>query len=101
VHRHRSLWDNPDAFDPERFRPEAVKARHRYAYLPFGAGPRICIGASFAMLEAVAILATVLQSNSQQSMQLSLPPGFEPSPRLRITLRPQGGLPMQLARVIA
>ena len=93
VHRHLSLWDNPDAFDPERFRPEAVKARHRYAYLPFGAGPRICIGASFAMLEAVAILATVLQI-----VRLSLPPGFEPSPRLRITLRPHGGLPMQFAR---
>ncbi|WP_158746660.1 cytochrome P450 [Acidisphaera sp. L21] len=91
VHRHLSLWDNPDAFDPERFRPEAVKARHRYAYLPFGAGPRICIGASFAMLEAVAILTTVLRS-----VRPSLPPGFEPSPRLRITLRPHGGLPMQL-----
>ncbi len=93
VHRHLSLWDNPDAFDPERFRPDAVKARHRYAYLPFGAGPRICIGASFAMLEAAAILATVLQS-----VRLSLPPGFEPSPRLRITLRPDGGLPMTLGR---
>ena len=70
IHRHRLLWDGPDTFDPERFAPEAVKARHRYAYLPFGAGPRICIGMSFALTEAVVILATLLRS-----VRLELRPG--------------------------
>ena len=92
VHRHAALWDDPGAFDPDRFLASAAKARHRYAYLPFGAGPRICIGATFAMLEAVAVLAALLQA-----ARLTLPPGFEPVPRLRITLRPQGGMPMRVS----
>ncbi len=92
VHRHAALWRDPDAFNPDRFLPEAVADRHRYAYLPFGAGPRICIGASFAMLEAVAILATMVQS-----FRLTMAPGPVPVPRQRITLRPQGGLRMVVA----
>jgi hypothetical protein len=55
VHRHEEFWDRPDLFDPDRFAPEAVKARDRYVYLPFGAGPRICIGMSFAQMEATAV----------------------------------------------
>ncbi len=90
LHRHAALWDDPDRFDPDRFLPDAARARHRHAYLPFGAGPRACIGASFAVLEAVAILATLLRS-----VRVSLRPGAEPSPRLRITLRPEGGLPIR------
>ena len=89
VHRHAALWREPDAFDPDRFLPEAVADRHRYAYLPFGAGPRICIGASFAMLEAVAVLATLVQA-----FRPVMAPGPGPVPRLRITLRPQGGVRM-------
>ena len=92
MHRHAALWRNPDAFDPGRFLPEAAADRHRYAYLPFGAGPRICIGASFAMLEAVAILATMVQA-----FRPVMAPGPGPVPRLRITLRPQGGVRMVLA----
>jgi len=92
VHRHELLWEAPDVFDPERFAPEAVKARHRYAYLPFGAGPRICIGMSFAMIEGVLILATLLRATRP-----SLRPGFEPELRLRVTLRPGGGMPMRIA----
>jgi cytochrome P450 len=90
VHRHRTLWPDPDRFDPRRFRPEAVEARHRYAYLPFGAGPRICIGMAFALAEAAAVLATLLRS-----VRLALPPGgHAPGLRLRITLRPAAGMPM-------
>jgi cytochrome P450 len=91
VHRHRALWDEPDAFDPDRFAPDAAKERHRYAYLPFGAGPRICIGASFAMLEAAAVLATLVRQT-----RLTAEPGHVPYPVLRITLRPQGGMPMRV-----
>ncbi|MGU3467941.1 cytochrome P450 [Methylobacterium sp. C33D] len=60
LHRHRSLWPDPDAFDPGRFLPGAPAPR-RFAYLPFGAGPRVCIGAQFALSEAVLSLARVLQ----------------------------------------
>jgi cytochrome P450 len=94
VHRHAQLWSDPDAFDPERFAPEAVKARHRYAYLPFGAGPRICIGMSFALIEAALILATLLRSTAP-----TLRPGYEPELRLRVTLRPRDGMPMRLRRL--
>ena len=61
THRKPSLWDNPDRFDPERFAPERAAARPRFAYIPFGGGPRICIGAAFAMSEAMLILTTIAQ----------------------------------------
>lgn len=92
IHRHATLWDEPDRFDPDRFEPEAVKARHRYAYLPFGAGPRICIGLSFALLEAAAVLATLLPA-----ARLAGRPGPPPSLKLRITLRPGEGLRMNVS----
>ena len=93
VHRHARLWPEPDQFDPERFRPEQVDRRDRYAYLPFGAGPRICIGMSFALTEATAILATLLRS-----FRLHLRRGHCPRMQLRVTLRPGGGMPMRLLR---
>jgi len=68
-----------------------VKARERFAYLPFGAGPRICIGQSFAQMEATVVLASLLRS-----FRLRLRPGQSPEPRLRVTLRPAGGMPMIL-----
>lgn len=89
MHRHRSYWANPDRFDPENFAPEASAARQRFTYLPFGAGPRICIGMAFAMTEAILILATLAQRFS-----FRLAPGFEVQPVAKITLRPQPGLPM-------
>ena len=49
VHRHTRLWDRPDLFDPEHFSPEAKAGRHRFQYIPFGAGTRVCIGAQFAL----------------------------------------------------
>jgi cytochrome P450 len=60
LHRHRSLWRDPDAFDPERFMPDAPTPP-RFAYLPFGAGPRICVGAQFALTEAVLVLASMVR----------------------------------------
>jgi cytochrome P450 len=89
VHRHEKLWHKPDSFDPDRFRPEIVKGRHRYAYLPFGAGPRICIGMSFALIEATVILAELVRATS-----LRLRPDYVPELKMRITLRPAAGMPM-------
>jgi cytochrome P450 len=95
IHHHAKLWDEPDRFDPARFSPEAVKARHRYAYLPFAAGPRICIGMGFALLEAAAILGTLLPS-----FRLTAAPDFVPTPKLRVTMRPAEGMTMRIdARV--
>ena len=89
VHHHKALWDEPARFDPDRWTPEAVRARHRYSYLPFGAGPRICIGMGFALLEAVALLATLLPA-----VHLHADPAFRPTPKIRITMRPAEGMPM-------
>jgi cytochrome P450 len=89
IHHHKTLWDDPAKFDPDRFAPDAVKARHRYSYLPFGAGARICIGMGFALLEAVAILGTLLPA-----AHLHAEPDFRPTPKLRVTMRPAEGMPM-------
>ncbi len=91
LHRHQRLWSDPDRFDPGRFQPEASKLRHRYAYLPFGAGPRICVGMGFAMVEAVAILATLLPA-----ARLRLAEGEAPELTMRVTLRPARGMPMEV-----
>jgi cytochrome P450 len=89
IHRHRDLWENPDRFEPERFTPEAVARRDRLAYLPFGFGPRICIGASFAMTEAVLILAALAQR-----FRLRVKPGFRVEPLAMFTLRAKNGMQM-------
>ena len=89
LHRNAGLWDNPDAFDPDRFAPELVKARRRFAFLPFGGGPRVCIGGGFAMLEAAAILATIIRA-----FRLDPVAGHKPKPVARVTLRPAGGMPL-------
>lgn len=83
LHRHHQLWDNPDAFDPARF----AQPVDRFAYLPFGDGPRICIGASFALQEAVIILATLLSR-----FRFAPIPGKVPKPVMILTLRPEGGV---------
>ncbi|MFE1602386.1 cytochrome P450 [Methylobacterium sp. ID0610] len=92
IHRHALLWQDPDRFDPDRFAPEAVKARDRYAYLPFGAGPRVCIGMSFALMESVAVLAVLIRA-----LRFRLAPGFVPTLKQRITLRPAEGMPMRVS----
>ncbi len=83
--RHEQLWDDPNAFKPERF--EDRKSIDRYAYLPFGDGPRICIGASFALQEAVIILATLLSRFKFTAVK-----GKDPEPVMILTLRPNGGV---------
>ena len=60
LHRHRRYWQNPDSFDPSRFL-EGAPAIPRLAYLPFGAGPRVCVGAQFALTEATIVLATLIR----------------------------------------
>ncbi len=73
THRHPDHWDRPDAYDPDRFLPEAEKARHRYAYFPFGGGPRACIGGHFAMTEQVIALATLAQRFRFRSLDADVP----------------------------
>ncbi|GAK72555.1 putative cytochrome P450 [Agrobacterium rubi TR3 = NBRC 13261] len=92
VHRHASLWSDPEVFDPDRFSPEAAKTRHRYAYMPFGAGPRVCIGNAFAVMEAVVILAVMLQKVRLSALQPTAP-----TPIMKVTLRPNQPLNMKLA----
>jgi cytochrome P450 len=91
VHRHERLWDEPLRFDPARFSPEAKIGRHRCAYMPFGAGPRTCIGSTFAMLEGKTMLATLLAQ-----AKFELPEKEVPEPLARITLRPRAGLKLNV-----
>jgi cytochrome P450 len=93
LHRHRGLWDRPDAFDPGRFLGDMRKGIDRFAYLPFGAGPRTCIGSAFALQEATLVLAAVMHHFS-----LRLVPEHVVWPILRVTLRPANGLPMMVRR---
>ena len=93
LHRHRTLWDEPDAFIPERFLPERRGAIDRFAYLPFGAGPRVCIGSSFALQEATVLLAHLVRA-----ARLDAVPEHPIEPLHRLTLRPKGGLPMRLSK---
>lgn len=94
LHRHAAHWTNPEGFDPERFTEERSAGRDRYAYLPFGAGPRVCIGGSFAMVEATILLAMIARE-----WRLSLLSGQRVHYRPGITLRPIPGIQMRRARV--
>ncbi|MEJ7731266.1 MAG: cytochrome P450 [Polyangiaceae bacterium] len=93
LHRHRRYWDNPEGFDPDRWLPERSAARPRGAYLPFGDGPRVCIGKSFALIEAKVCLAAMVRR-----VRLELEPGARIEPEPGVTLRPRGGMPMRLWR---
>ncbi len=94
LHRHRAYWEKPDAYMPQRFWPEHRDAIDRFQYLPFGAGPRICIGAAFAMQEAVIALG-VLMSRHRFDMAPGAP---DPWPVQRLTTQPQGGLQMVVTK---
>jgi cytochrome P450 len=93
THRHPEFWPEPEKFDPERFSPEEEAKRPRYAYVPFGGGPRQCIGNSFALTEAQLVLATV-----GQQYRLRLAPDYQMELEPLITLKPKGGLPMMLEK---
>ena len=93
THRHPDLWQEPERFDPERFQPDQAVQRPRYAYFPFGGGPRMCIGSEFAVMEGVLALATVAREYRLRAL-----PGHKVEPEALITLRPRGGLPMFVER---
>ena len=93
VQRHKTLWTDADLFDPARFLPGPRDKIDRFAFLPFGAGPRICIGMGFAMQEAIILLAFVLKH-----IRLSPAHKRAPNPVQRVTLRPEGGMPMILQK---
>lgn len=92
LHRHRLLWEEPDAFMPSRFWPGKREAIDRYQYLPFGAGPRICIGMGFAMQEAVIALAVLMHR-----YRFDCTAECQPWPVQKLTTQPQGGLPMTVS----
>jgi cytochrome P450 len=93
LHRLPAFWPNPEQFDPERFLPERSADRPKFAYIPFGAGPRQCIGNQFALIETQLSLATFAQS-----YRLHLPPGHRADAWPLITLRPRFGMPMIIER---
>jgi cytochrome P450 len=89
VHHNPRYWPEPERFAPERFDDGAEEGRPRYAYLPFGGGPHVCIGEAFAMAQIVTVLATVAKRH-----RLTLSPGQDVVPEPRLTLRPKDGLRM-------
>jgi cytochrome P450 len=93
VHRSPALFAHPERFDPTRFSPEAKETRHKYAFIPFGGGPRTCIGNVFAMTEATLMLAMITRRFRLEALP-GRPLELEPF----VTLRPKGGLPMRLGR---
>jgi len=94
MHRDPRFFDHPERFDPERWTMQAVQELPRFAYFPFGGGPRLCIGASFAMMEATLLVATIAQR-----FQLSLVPGHPVALQPGITLRPRHGMLMKMTRI--
>ena len=87
IHHHPNCWPNPTTFDPDRFSPERMKNRHPLAWIPFGAGQRQCIGKEFSLMEGQLILAKVLQR-----FRLTAVPGKETAVHAATTIRPKGGV---------
>ncbi|MEP6829789.1 MAG: cytochrome P450 [Rhizomicrobium sp.] len=90
LHRHELLWERPEMFDPDRFDPNTGPKRDKYQYLPFGAGPRVCVGANFAMMQAQIILASVIQRFRFRPSQIA------PHPVMTMTVRPEPGVFLEL-----
>jgi cytochrome P450 len=93
THRRPEFWENPEAFDPDRFLPERAKARPRHAYFPFGAGPRLCMGVDMAIMETLLILAMVVQR-----FQVHLVPGHREEPECILDMIPRHGVRVTLRR---
>jgi enediyne biosynthesis protein E7 len=93
LHRHPGFWPEPDEFRPERFATSATPVAHRYAYIPFGAGPRVCVGSHLGMMEATLIAAMVARD-----FRFELPPGVRAVPEAMLSLRVRGGLPVRVRR---
>lgn len=94
LHRHPAFWEDPDRFDPDRFDPDRLANRPRYAYIPFGAGPRFCIGSHLGMMEATFVVAMVARD-----LRLTGLPGHTVVPEAMLSLRVRGGLPMTVHAV--
>jgi len=90
LHRHHLYWEQPDQFNPDHFAPENVATRDKFLYVPFGGGPRICVGANFAMMQAQIILMTLLAKFSFE------PEGPAPTPVMHMTIRPDPGITLTL-----
>ncbi len=90
IHRHRRVWEDADRFDPTRFAPENEKKLASCQFLPFGAGPRVCIGMSFAMIEATVFLATMIRAARFELVSED----YRPVPTSRVVLTPKDGLPL-------
>ncbi len=93
THRHPDFWPDPTRFDPERFLPARVADRHRFAYFPFAAGPRQCVGEPFALLEMTLVVAAI---GRRFRLTSAHPQPLVPEPL--VTLRPRGGVPVRVAR---
>ena len=91
THRHPDFWDEPEQFKPERFLPGQAASRHKFAYFPFGGGPRVCIGNTFALMEGPLVLATIVQR-----FRVELVPGQTVVPDPTFTLRPKYGVKVLL-----
>lgn len=86
LHRHEMWWDRPHCFDPDNFAPDRAKGRHKFLYLPFGAGPRVCVAPDFALMQARIILATLVSR-----FRFELTDRAPPVPTMSMTVRPEGG----------
>jgi cytochrome P450 len=93
LHRHREIWNNPDTFDPDRFSREDEKDAIRSAYMPFSQGPRVCLGASFALQEAAIILSMITRNYEILPVESHVP-----KPVARLTLRSENGIRLRLRK---